>query len=64
MQKMNDSPEFRRECEARHVMKMPYEQRRDFYAGVLRERKQKGLDELKEEIRRQYKLQNELAIER
>ena len=53
---MNNSPEYRLECEARHVMKMPYEKKRDYYAGVLRERKQKGLDELINEVNRQYRL--------
>lgn len=59
---MNNSPEFRLACEARFVMKMPHEKRRDYYAGVLRERTQKGLDELIHEVNRQYRLQRE-AVE-
>lgn len=56
---MNNSPEFKRECEARFVMKMTHEKRREYYSGVLRERKQKGLDELINEVNRQYRLQRE-----
>lgn len=35
---MNNSPEFRRQCEARYVAKMSKDQREEFYKGVLKER--------------------------
>jgi hypothetical protein len=60
---MNNSPEYRRECEARFVLKMPYDKRMEHYRGVLEKRKQKGLDELIAEVNRQRWLQNEKAME-
>lgn len=51
-----DSNEFRRECEAKHVIKMDPIQREDFYKGVLLHRRQKGLDELVAEVKKQRKI--------
>lgn len=53
---MNNSPEYRLQCEARHVMKMDYDRRQAYYQGVLEHRKQKGVDELIAEVKRQRKL--------
>jgi len=47
---MNNSEQYRKECEARQVLKMDYDKRQDYYKGVLSNRKQKGLDELKAEV--------------
>lgn len=41
-----DSPEFRSVCEARLVLQMDRARRNKYYDGVLRHRKQKGLDAL------------------
>jgi hypothetical protein len=37
------------------------QKRMDYYAGVKRERKQKGLDELITEVNRQYQMQREVV---
>jgi len=54
-----DSEEWRRICEARYVMKMSDGKRREYYDGVFEKRKQKGLDDLINEVNRQYRLQRE-----
>lgn len=55
---MNNSPEYRRECEARQVLKMPQDKRQEYYRGVLAHRKQNGVDALIAEVKRQRKLMN------
>lgn len=54
-----NSPEFRLECEARYVLKMARARREEFYKGVLLHRKQKGLDELLAEVKKQYQASRE-----
>lgn len=61
---MNNSPEFRVQCEAREVLRMSRKQRDAFYAGVLHHRKQAGLDYLKAEVRRQWEKKREVEMER
>lgn len=62
---MNNSETFRRECEARHALKLPDEKRQEYYLGVLKERGQAGVDYLITEVKRQRKLmkQKETALE-
>src|SRR5687768_3118187 len=43
---MNNSEEFRRQCEARYCLKMTTERRQAHYQGVKENRGQKGLDDL------------------
>lgn len=50
---MNNSPEFRRECEARHVLKMSYENRQHFYEKAREKRGVVAVDELIKEVKRQ-----------
>jgi len=51
---------WRRECEARHVMKLPLEARRTYYAGVREKRGEPSMAELIAEVNRQWKLANPL----
>jgi len=56
---MNTSTEqFRRECEARHVLKMSDDKRQEYYKGVQAKRGQKGIDELLTEVKKQRRLEN------
>lgn len=59
--KDTSSEEFRRECEARHVLKYPKEQRDAYYTGVQKIRGQKAADELVAEVKKQRNLQKEQA---
>lgn len=62
---MNNSEAFRRECEARQVLKMPDDKRQEYYQGVLKHRGQAGVDYLIAEVKRQRKLmrkQQEMEI--
>lgn len=43
---MNNSEEFRRECEARRVLKMGDEQRKSYYEGVLKHRGRERTNQL------------------
>jgi hypothetical protein len=62
---MNNSPEFRVQCEAREVLRMKPKQRERFYEGVLLHRKQAGLDYLLKEVERQWRAQKrEVEMER
>lgn len=65
MKEPNNSESFRREAEARHVLKMPDEKRQEYYQGVLKHRGQSGVDYLITEVKRQRKLmrQKETALE-
>lgn len=65
MKEPNNSESFRRETEARHVLKMPDEKRQEYYQGVLKHRGQAGVDYLIAEVKRQRKLmrQKETALE-
>lgn len=60
---MNNSEQYRRECEARQVMKMPDDKRQEYYRGVLAHRKQKGVDYLIAEVKRQRKLMKKKEVE-
>lgn len=60
---MNNSEQYRRECEARHVMKMPEEKRMEYYRGVLKNRGQNGVDYLIAEVKRQRKLMKKKELE-
>ena len=57
MKEPNNSESFRREAEARHVLKLPDDKRQEYYRGVLRERKQAGLDYLVSEVKRQTEIE-------
>jgi hypothetical protein len=59
-----NSEQYRRQCEARAVLRMTKEQRRRHYEGVLLHRKQGGLDYLKEEVKRQWEKKREVEMER
>jgi len=50
---MNNSEDFRRECEARHVLKMEYDKRMNYYKGVLEKRGQESVNELIAEVKKQ-----------
>jgi hypothetical protein len=58
----SNSEQNRRECEARAVLKMTTKQRDAHYDGVLLHRKQKGLDYLKEEVKRQWEIQKRESV--
>jgi hypothetical protein len=49
----NDSEEFRRQCEARYVIKMDKERRKAHYIGVEKKRGRAAMLELWEEAKRQ-----------
>ena len=49
---------WRRECEARHVMHLLHQARRDYYAGVLKKRGEAARNELIAEVNRQWVLAN------
>jgi hypothetical protein len=53
------SDEYRKQCEARHVLSYPKEQRVAYYEAVKAIRGQKSLDELIAEVKRQHQLQQE-----
>lgn len=46
--------QYRRECEARVVLRMPLQQRRDFLAMVEKARGKDATDALKAEMTRQF----------
>ena len=54
---MNATEQYRRECEARHVLKMPDDKREEYYKGVQGYRKQVGLDYLVAEVNRQREIE-------
>lgn len=58
----NNSEEFRRECEARQVMKWTDDHRQEYYKGVQSKRGQKAAEELVAEVKRQRRLSKELEI--
>jgi hypothetical protein len=45
---------WRRECEARHVMRLPLDMRRDHYTGVRKVRGEAAMRELIAEVNRQW----------
>lgn len=47
---MNNSEQYRRECEVRYVAKMPDEKRREFYEGVLKHRGKEKANQLIEDV--------------
>jgi len=51
---------WRRECEARHVMRLPLEARRTYYAGVREKRGEPAMAELVAEVNRQWAKANPL----
>lgn len=61
---MNNSEEYRRQCEARQVLKWGREKRQEYYRGVEAKRGPAAASELIAEVKRQYKLQErEQAME-
>ena len=57
--KIEDATErHRRECEARHAMKLAHLERRAYYAGVRKQRGEAALKELIAEVNRQWVLAN------
>ncbi|WP_420808846.1 DUF7696 family protein [Bordetella avium] len=58
---MSDSETHRRECEARHVLGLPFDQRAPYLALVG---KRRGADQqkiLEQEIRRQFEIRRKAA---
>ena len=53
---MDNSPEFRRQCEARFVLKMSDWERESYFKGVQEKRGERGLNELKAEFKAQEAL--------
>lgn len=53
---MNDSPEYRKQCEARLVLKWPKAQRENHYEGVEENRGKKARLDLMAEVKKQYRL--------
>jgi len=51
---------WRRECEARHVMQLLHQARRDHYAGVRKRRGEPAMKELIAEVNHQWVLANPL----
>ena len=49
---------WRRECEARHMITLPLEARRDHYSGVRKVRGEAAMMELIAEVNRQWALAN------
>jgi hypothetical protein len=49
---------WRRQCEARHVMHLLHQARRDYYAGVRKQRGEAAMKELIAEVNRQWVLAN------
>ncbi len=54
------SEQHRRECEARHVMKLPLGARREYYRHVADKRGEPAMHELIAEVNRQWKMANSL----
>ena len=57
---ISSDEQHRRECEARHALKMPDDKRQAYYQGVLEKRGQKGVDELIAEVKKQRRAEREL----
>ena len=59
-----DSPDctwgerHRRQCEARHVMRLAQDKRREYYAAVAKKRGQPAFVELKAEVTAQWRKEN------
>lgn len=53
---MNTSEQWRKECEARQVLKWGREKRQEYYTGVQRERGVKAKDALIAEVNRQFRI--------
>lgn len=53
----DNSIEHLRNCEARTVMRWPKERRQSFYARVLKHRGKSGLNDLKERVNEQWKIE-------
>ena len=47
---MNNTEQYRRECEVRYVAKMPDEKRREFYQGVLKHRGKEAANQLIDDV--------------
>lgn len=52
------SETFRRECEAREVMRWEREKRQGYYADVKKRRGEKALQSLVDEVNRQWGIRN------
>lgn len=53
--------QFRHECEARHVLSLPFSERKPYLEGIGRKRGEVAKAALESEVRRQYKLSKETA---
>jgi|GEM_PF-2547241 len=53
---MNNTEEFRRECEAREVMKWPREKRTAHYEAIKLIRGQEATTALIDEVKKQYRI--------
>ena len=53
-----NSEEWRRICEARHVMRLPQDKRREYYAAVKAKRGESAFRELKAEVDLQWRQAN------
>ena len=60
---MNNSEDFRRQCEAREIMKWSPQRRTAHYAAINQIRGPKAKDELIAEVNRQYRLRQQQAME-
>lgn len=63
MKEPNNSPEWRRECEAREIMKWSPHRRTGHYDAIKHTRGAKARDELIAEVNRQYRLRDARAME-
>jgi hypothetical protein len=63
MQKMNNSQDFMRECEAREVMKWPRDKRTAHYEAIKLKRGQAASTALVDEVRKQYRIHESKTAE-
>lgn len=59
----NNSPDFRRECEAREIMKWELQKRQAHYAAIREKRGELAAKELINEVKKQYRLSQQQAME-
>lgn len=60
---MNNTEQYRRECEARQVLKWPKEKRQAHYEAIRVIRGDKATEELIAEVKRQHRLSQEKTAE-
>jgi hypothetical protein len=61
---MNNSEQHRRDCEARHVLKMNDTDRQEYYKGVIAKRGRVKVNELIDDVNRMRREAREKEIER